>query len=56
MKETLHIPQLIAEGEKMERIIEYVDPAATLKDVVAVVGDVTPEQKARVVKLLSGEK
>jgi len=56
VKETLHNPQLIAEGEKMERIIEYLDPAATHKNVVAVVGDVTPEQKARVVKLLSGEK
>ena len=56
VKETLYIPQLIAEGEKMERIIEYLDPAATHKNVVAVVGDVTPEQKARVVKLLSGEK
>ena len=56
VKETLHIPQLIAEGEKMERIIEYLDPAATHKNVVTVVGDVTPEQKARVVRLLSGEK
>jgi len=56
VKETLSIPQLIAEGEKMERIIEYLDPAATHKNVVTVVGDVTPEQKARVVKLLSGEK
>jgi tripartite-type tricarboxylate transporter receptor subunit TctC len=56
VKETLHNPQLIAEGEKMERIIEYLDPAATHKNVVLVVGDVTPDQKARVVKLLSGEK
>jgi hypothetical protein len=56
VKETLSIPQLIAEGEKMERIIEYLDPAATHKNVVTVVGDVTPEQKARVVRLLSGEK
>jgi len=56
VKETLHNPQLIAEGEKMERIIEYLDPAATHKNVVSVVGDVTPDQKARVVKLLSGEK
>jgi tripartite-type tricarboxylate transporter receptor subunit TctC len=56
VKETLHNPQLIAEGEKMERIIEYRDPAATHKNVVAVVGGVTPEQKVRVVKLLSGEK
>jgi tripartite-type tricarboxylate transporter receptor subunit TctC len=56
VKETLHNPQLIAEGEKMERIIEYRDPVSTHKNVVAVVGDVTSEQKARVLKLLSGEK
>src|SRR4051812_10084418 len=56
VKETLHNPQLIAEGEKMERIIEYRDPAGTHKNVVAVVGGVTAEQKARVLKLLSGEK
>ncbi len=56
VKETLHNPQLIAEGEKMERIIEYLDPVATHKNVVSVVGDVAPEKKARVVKLLSGEK
>src|SRR3954452_2591135 len=56
VKATLHTPQLIAEGEKMERIIEYLDPAATHKNVVSVVGDVTPDQKARVVKLLSGDK
>ena len=56
VKETLHNPQLIAEGERMERIIEYLDPAATLKTAVSVVSDVTPEQKARVLKLLSNEK
>ena len=56
MKETLHNPQLIADGERMERIIEYLDPASTHKNVVGVVSDVTPAQKARVVKLLSGEK
>jgi hypothetical protein len=26
IKETLHNPQLIAEGERTERIIEYLDP------------------------------
>jgi putative tricarboxylic transport membrane protein len=56
IKETLHIPQLRAEGEKMERIIEYLDPDSTLRTVRAVVGGITPEQKVRVVKLLSGEK
>jgi tripartite-type tricarboxylate transporter receptor subunit TctC len=56
VKETLHNPQLRAEGERMERIIEYTDPASTLKTVSAVVANITPEQKARVLKLLSGEK
>ena len=56
VKETLHNPQLIAEGEKMERIIEYTDPATTLRTVSAVVSDVSPEQKARALKLLSGER
>src|SRR6187551_2499282 len=44
IKETLHIPQLIAEGEKMERIIEYTDADSTLKTVSAVVSGVAPEQ------------
>ena len=56
VKETLHNPQLIAEGEKMERIIEYLDAASTQRNVAAVVGGVTPEQKARVMKILSNEK
>ena len=56
IKETLQIPALIAEGERMERIIEYLDPDSTLRTVRAVVGGITPEQKVRVVKLLSGEK
>ena len=56
VKETLHNPQLIAEGERMERIIEYVDPASTHKNVVSVVSGISPEQKARVLRLLAGEK
>ena len=40
----------------MERIIEYLDPDSTLRTVRAVVAGITPEQKARVQKLLSGEK
>jgi tripartite-type tricarboxylate transporter receptor subunit TctC len=55
MKETLHNPQLIAEGEKIERIIEYLDPASTHKNVVAVVSGVTPEQKASALKLLGAK-
>src|SRR5262249_16282764 len=52
VKETLHNPQLIAEGERIERIIEYLDPEATRKNVVAIVSGVTPEQKAQALKLL----
>jgi putative tricarboxylic transport membrane protein len=53
VKETLHNPQLIAEGERAERIIEYLDPVSTEKNAVGVVGTVTPEQKARVLKILA---
>jgi tripartite-type tricarboxylate transporter receptor subunit TctC len=56
VKETLHNPQLIADGEKAERIIEYLDPAATLQNAVAVVAEVTPAQKARVMKIISSAK
>ena len=56
MKETLLNPQLIAESVKMERIVEYLDPASTYKNVVSVVSGITPEQKGRVLKLLAGEK
>ena len=52
VKETLHNPQLIADGERAERIIEYLDPASTQGNAVAVVGSVTPEQKARVLKII----
>jgi tripartite-type tricarboxylate transporter receptor subunit TctC len=56
VKQTLHNPQLIADGERAERIIEYLDPAATQQNTVAVVGSVTPDQKARVLKILASAK
>jgi tripartite-type tricarboxylate transporter receptor subunit TctC len=56
LKQTLHDPQLIADGEKAERIIEYLDPVSTHGNAVAAVGSVTPEQKARVLKILGGGK
>ena len=56
VKQTLHDPQLIADGEEAERIIEFLDPVSTNENAVAVVGGVTPEQKARVLKILSGVK
>jgi hypothetical protein len=48
VKRTLHNPQLIADGEKAERIIEYLDPDSTHQNVVAAVGSVTAERKTRV--------
>ena len=53
VKETLHNPQLIADGERAERIIEYLDPASTHQNAVAAVGTVTPEQKLRVLNILA---
>jgi tripartite-type tricarboxylate transporter receptor subunit TctC len=56
VKETLHIPQLIADGEKMERIIEYLDPESTRQNALKVVANVTPEQRKRVTTILSRNK
>ena len=53
VKETLHNPQLIAEGERTERIIEYLDPVSTHNNALAVVANVTLEQKKRVQEILS---
>ena len=48
--------QLKAAGERIARIIEYLDPASTHQNAVAVVSGVPPEQKGRALKLLAGEK
>jgi tripartite-type tricarboxylate transporter receptor subunit TctC len=56
IKETLSNPQLIAEGERTERIIEYLDPESTLKNAQTIVSNVTPEQKKRVQTLLARNK
>ena len=52
VKETLAEPQLIAEGERAERIIEYLGPNETLANAEKVVSEVTAEQKARIIKIL----
>jgi len=56
VKETLHNPQLVADGERTQRIIEYLDAASTLKNAINVVSNVTPEQKKRVQTILSRAK
>ena len=48
VKETLHNPQLIADGERTERIIEYLDPESTHQNALKVVANITPEQRKRV--------
>jgi tripartite-type tricarboxylate transporter receptor subunit TctC len=45
MKETLSDPQLIADGERAERIVEYLDPASTLANARAVISEPTSAQK-----------
>jgi tripartite-type tricarboxylate transporter receptor subunit TctC len=56
IKVTLHNPQLIADGEKADRIMEYLDPVTTQKNAMAVVSTVTPEQKKRVMQILGQSK
>ncbi len=56
VNEVLHNPQLIAEGERTERIIEYLDPQSTLNNALKVVAQVTPEQKKRVRDIVSRNK
>jgi tripartite-type tricarboxylate transporter receptor subunit TctC len=56
VKETLHNPQLIADGERTERIIEYLDPDSTHKNALRVVSNVTADQKKRVQTILARNK
>ena len=56
VKRTLHHPQLIPDGEKAERIIEYLDPESTLKNANTAVGLLTPAQKQRVVNIIGRAK
>jgi tripartite-type tricarboxylate transporter receptor subunit TctC len=56
VRETLHNPQLVAEGERMERIIEYLDAESTHQNALKVVANVTPEQRKRVQTILARNK
>ena len=56
VRQTLHNPRLIAEGEKADRHIEYLDAVATRQNVDAVVDSVTPAQRARVLKILTRDQ
>jgi tripartite-type tricarboxylate transporter receptor subunit TctC len=52
VKKTLTDPAVVAEGEKTQRYIDYVEADATRKGVLRVITDLTPEQKKRVVDIL----
>jgi len=56
VKRTLHNPQLIADGERAERIIEYLGPDESLKNANNAVGHITPEQKGRVLGIVTRAK
>jgi tripartite-type tricarboxylate transporter receptor subunit TctC len=53
VKETLNDPALIAEGEKSQRYIDYLDAAATRRNAQDVVSDISPEQRKRVQDILA---
>jgi tripartite-type tricarboxylate transporter receptor subunit TctC len=54
MKETLHNPQLIADGERAERYVEYLDPDNTLANARKVISEPTADQKRRVLDIIAG--
>jgi hypothetical protein len=51
-KDILTDPVVIAEGEKTQRNIDYLDAEATRKGALRVISDLTPAQKKRVVDIL----
>lgn len=53
VKETLNAPALVAEGEKSQRYIDYLDAATTRKNAQDVVVDINPEQRKRVQDILA---
>jgi tripartite-type tricarboxylate transporter receptor subunit TctC len=53
VKETLNDPALLAEGERSQRYIDYLDAEATRKNAQDVVTNIRPEQKKRVQDILA---
>jgi len=53
MKDALADPQLIAEGEKSQRYVDYIDADRTMQLVKRAITNVTPAQKKRVQGLLT---
>jgi tripartite-type tricarboxylate transporter receptor subunit TctC len=53
VRETLNEPALVAEGERSQRYIDYLDAGATHRNAQAVVTDISPEQRKRVQDILT---
>jgi tripartite-type tricarboxylate transporter receptor subunit TctC len=53
VKQTLNEPALIAEGERSQRYIDYLEAAATRKNAQDVVSNISPEQRKRVQDILA---
>jgi tripartite-type tricarboxylate transporter receptor subunit TctC len=53
MKKALTDPALIAEGEKSQRYVDFVDAETTRKSALQVVTDITPERREQVRKILA---
>ncbi len=53
VRKALTDPEVIAEGERTQRYIDFEDAEKTKKRALAVVAEVTPQQKARVNEILS---
>jgi tripartite-type tricarboxylate transporter receptor subunit TctC len=53
VKETLNEPALLAEGEKSQRYIDYLDAATTRKNARDVVSDITAQERKRVQDILA---
>jgi tripartite-type tricarboxylate transporter receptor subunit TctC len=57
VKTALSDPTLVAEGEKTQRYVDFIDAETTRKATVSVVADITPAQKKRVIEIIaSAEK
>ncbi len=57
VKMALSDPVLVAEGERTQRYVDFIDAETTRKATVSVVADITPAQKKRIVEIIaSAEK
>ena len=53
VKKALTDPDVVAEGERTQRYIDFQDAETTRKRALAVVAEVTPEQRKRVNEILN---